>query len=50
MLFLGEFYSLITGNNQEFLSVLYAVIYLSMMHFISSKDNMRRALYLSILM
>ena len=41
MLFLGEFYSLITGNNQEFLSVLYAVIYLSMMHFISSKDNMR---------
>lgn len=41
MLFLGEFYSLITGNNQEFSSVLYAVIYLSMMHFISSKDNMR---------
>lgn len=41
MLFLGEFYSLITGNNQEFSYVLYAVIYLSMMHFISSKDNMR---------
>lgn len=41
MLFLGEFYSLITGNNQEFSYILYAVIYLSMMHFISSKDNMR---------
>lgn len=40
MLLLGEFYSLITGNAQEFSYVVYAVIYLSMVNYISSKDRM----------
>lgn len=40
MLLLGEFYSLITGNDQEFSYIVYAVIYLSMVNYISSKDRM----------
>lgn len=40
MLLLGEFYSLTTGNGQEFSYIFYAVIYLSMINYISSKDRM----------
>lgn len=39
MLLLGIVYSLITGNGQEFSYIFYAIIYLCMVHYISSKDK-----------
>lgn len=40
ILLMGEFYSLTMENDKEFKYLFYAVIYLPMMHYISSKERM----------